>query len=140
MSDPCVWCGDDPGAIDCLCHNGGHRCHANGCETPDLHPELPFCKRHFNFLPEAHRNKVWKLRPHGRCGVCEPMSAMKEWHELVNLAIALICRMEYGDHGCPDELRDDDGFCWGCGCHDVPHVYEVSERIINKFGLRAVRV
>lgn len=139
MREPCPWCDDDPWVVDCVCHNP-HRCHANGCETPELHPELPFCKHHFNMLPEAHRNKIWKLRPYGKCGVCDSKAAMKEWHELVNLAIALICRMEYGGHGCPDELKDDEGFCWGCGCHDVPHVYEVSERIIQKFGLRAVRV
>lgn len=107
-------------------------------------------------LPEAHRNKLWKMRPSGFCGTCGPcefcngtmedcvdcdpwVNVGEEWQQLTNLAIALICRMEYGGHGCPEELRDDDGFCWGCGCHDVPHVYEVSEQIIKKFGLRAVR-
>jgi len=91
-------------------------------------------------LPTAHRNKLWKMRPYGKCGVCESRAAVQEWHELANLAIALICRMEYGGHGCPDELRDNEGFCWGCGCHDVPRVYEVSEKIIQRFGLRTVRV
>jgi len=114
-----------------------HQCHANGCETRDLHPEVPFCKKHFKILPKPHQQKIWKLRPYGTCGVCYPESATDEWHDLVNLAIALICRVEYGRHGCPDSFRDEDGFCWACGCHDVPRVYQVSEKIIKKFNLRA---
>ena len=60
---------------------------------------------------------------------------MPEWLELANLAIALICRIEYGRHGCPDSLRDETNFCWGCGCHDVPNVYKTSEKLIRKFNL-----
>jgi hypothetical protein len=113
-----------------------HQCHANGCEDRDLHPEVPFCERHFKMLPKEHQQKIWKMRPYGTCGVCDPKAAMKEWHELVNLAIALICRLEYGEHECPESYLDDQGFCWCCGCHDVPHVYEVAERIVEKFGLQ----
>jgi hypothetical protein len=114
---------------------GLHYCHANGCEDPDTHPELPFCKRHWNMLPVAHRNKLWRLKPAQGCGVCNPRSAMKEWAGLVNLAIALLCRIEYGRHDCPESFLDETGFCWGCGCYDVPKVYKVSEAVIKKFNL-----
>lgn len=86
-------------------------------------------------LPVPHRNKLWRLRPASGCGVCNSRSAMPEWLELANLAIVLICRIEYGRHGCPDSLLDETGFCWGCGCHDVPKVYKTSEKLIRKFKL-----
>lgn len=132
---PCKWCNDDPWALDCICRTP-HRCHANGCETHELHAELPFCQYHFKMLPVEHQNKLWRLRPYGKCGVCDSRSATKEWQDLANLAIALICRLEYGAHGCPEDYCDEDGFCWGCGCFDVPRVYKVSEKIIQRFGLR----
>ena len=126
-------------------------CHANGCEEFDLHPELPFCKLHFNILPEAHRKKLWALKwPVGHCPLCWDSLALdddiennrwkdvQEWLDLANLGIAIICRAEFGRHGCPNSLVDDAGFCWGCGCHDVPHVYEVSEKIIQKFGIQVL--
>jgi hypothetical protein len=124
--------------IQCVCKKP-HRCHANGCEDPELHDELPFCQDHFKMLPVAHRNKLWKLRPYGQCGICDPRAAIDEWHELANLAIVLLCRMEYGRHGCPPELRDETGFCWGCGCHGVPRSYEVAEKVVRRFNLPAVR-
>lgn len=136
---PCKWCLDDPVAsLSCVC-NTPHKCHANGCENPEIHAELPFCEYHFKLLPVEHRNRLWRLRPYGKCGVCDSRSATKEWLELANLGIAIICRLEYGSHGCPSDFLDETGFCWGCGCSDVPHVYEVSERIVRKFGLYVER-
>jgi len=114
---------------------GPHCCHANGCEDPDIHPDIPFCKYHFEMLPVGHRNKLWQLRPAQGCGVCNPRSAMPEWLSLANLGIVLLCRIEYGRHGCPKHLLDHKGFCWGCGCNDVPRAYEVAEAVIRKYNL-----
>ena len=114
---------------------GLHHCHANGCEESDIHPDLPFCKHHFDMLPVPHRNNLWRLRPASGCGMCNPKSAMKEWLELANLAIAILCRIEYGRHGCPESYLDNTRFCWACGCSDVPRVYEVAEKVIKKFNI-----
>lgn len=122
---------------------GLHFCHANGCEDSDAHPDLPFCEYHFKMLPVAHQNKLWRLRADG-CHLCLPWEEdeqieltedEEEWFELANLGIALLCRIEYGRHGCPKHLLDDQGFCWGCGCHGAPKVYEVAEAVIRKYNL-----
>lgn len=113
-----------------------HRCHANGCETPDLHPEAPFCKRHWAMLPKPHQQKLWRARARGACGVCEHDEAHPSFTELVNLGIALLCVLEYGEHDCPGSLIDKQGFCWGCGCHDAAKVYQQVTTIMEKFGLK----
>lgn len=113
-----------------------HQCHANGCETRDIHPEAPFCKKHWAMLPVPHREKLWAVRVRGDCGVCEHDEAHPKFTELTNLGIALLCVLEYGEHDCPDDLRDRDGFCWGCGCHDVPKVYEQVASIVSRFELK----
>ena len=135
--DACPWCDDDGSA--CACNDGKpvHRCHANGCDALDIHSEIPFCKKHWAMLPKPHQDKLWKGRTRGECAVCEDFEeATEEWRMFANLGIALLCLVEYGDHDCPEELRDSDGFCWGCGCHDVPRVYEQAKKIAEKYKLK----
>lgn len=114
-----------------------HACHANGCESPDLHAEVPFCKKHWAMLPEPHQSKLWKGRVRGECGVCDGHDAAHpEWSKLANLGIALICVLEYGEHDCPAGLLDEDGFCWGCGVDDAARAYRQVDAIVKKYGLR----
>lgn len=120
-----------------------HPCHANGCTADDCHPELPFCKRHFNLLPEVHRKKLWRgRRKDGVCGFCDPreadefpLRAADDWHELVNLAIAILLVLEYDDCGSHPRLFDRDGFCWGCGVADAEATYQQARAVIKKFNL-----
>lgn len=114
----------------------GHRCHANGC-TKTGHAELPFCKDHFQKIPERVRKRIWKIRwPAMMCGICNcgrslTMAVEKnlwpghyEWFQLVNKGIAYIMFSEFGDHDCPSNLVDEDGFCWGCGIHDAAKTFD----------------
>jgi len=116
-----------------------HACHANGCESPDLHREAPFCKKHWSLLPKPHQDKLWKLRSRGECGVCEDSEAHPEFVKFANLAIALLCFMEYGEHDCPKELRDEAGFCWGCGVDNADVVYRQGKKIAEKYKLKVRR-
>lgn len=123
-----------------------HRCHANGC-LAEAHPELPLCKKHFQLLPEPHRKKLWDLRwPAKRCPVCEHQLSnqakdqwkdYRQWFDLANLAIVIVCRLEYGEHDCPPDLLDDQGFCWGCGTHGVPKSWTQADEMIKRFSLKA---
>lgn len=114
-----------------------HACHANGCEDPDLHREIPFCKKHWAMLPKPHQDKLWKGRVRGECGVCEDFEeARPEWRKFANLGIALICYLEYGEHDCPEELLDRDGFCWGCGVADAKASYKQCKKIAEKYNLK----
>ena len=87
-------------------------------------------------LPQPHQKKLWRLRVMGGCGVCEHEEAHPSFLELTNLGIALLCFLEYGEHDCPEELLDQGGFCWGCGCHDVPKVYQQAGKIAAKYELK----
>lgn len=87
-------------------------------------------------LPKPHQEKLWRARVQGACGICEHEEASSSFTELVNLGIALICVLEYGEHDCPDTLRDEQGFCWGCGCDGAAKVYKQVEAIIRKFKLK----
>jgi len=148
--DACPWCDDDGSA--CACNDGlpVHRCHANGCDAQDIHPEVPFCKKHWAMLPEPHQKKLWNGRWSAKqCPICWDAEALRrtmeeglwpgaeEWLMFANMGIALLCYLEYGDHDCPETLRDEQGFCWGCGCHNVPKVYEQAKKIVEKYGLKA---
>lgn len=114
-----------------------HACHANGCESPDLHAEVPFCKKHWDMLPEPHQKKLWKGRVRGGCGLCEHHDeAHPEWLRFVHLGIALLCLLEYGEHDCPESLLDEQGFCWGCGVQGVPKVYRQAKKIAEKYKLK----
>ena len=126
-----------------------HSCHANGCEAQDIHPESPFCKKHWNMLPKPHQKKLWDGRWSAKqCPICWDNRILQraidenlwtgalEWLKFANLGIALICFLEYGEHDCPVNLLDEDGFCWGCGCYDVPKVYEDVKKIVKKYGLK----
>jgi len=92
-----------------------HSCHANGCSEVDIHPEVPFCKKHWSMLPEPHQKKLWQGRTKDDCLACSPgeepenMLAMTgppepvpEWLAFTHLGIALLCYMEYGEHDCPE--------------------------------------
>lgn len=128
-----------------------HACHANGCESPDLHREVPFCKKHWSMLPKPHQDKLWQMRPKGGCGVCEgheepanvlaggPQEPASEWAKFANLGIALVCLLEYGEHDCPKELTDAQGFCWGCGVQGPGVAYGQSEKIVVKYELKVRR-
>lgn len=121
-----------------------HDCHANGCED-NSHPESPFCKRHFNMLPEPHRKALWsERRKDGMCSACYPkrdaepgQEQSERWLELFNLGVALLLVIEYDDCGAPDEMRDEEGFCWGCGVWDEIKTYETARKVVKKFGLKA---
>ena len=114
-----------------------HACHANGCESPDVHPEIPFCKKHWEMLPEPHQKKLWRGRTKGECAVCEDFEeATAEWRMFAHLGIALLCYLEYGDHDCPEELTDADGFCWGCGVQDAAKLYRQAASLAKKYGLK----
>jgi hypothetical protein len=99
-------------------------------------------------LPEPHQKKIWRGRTQGMCGVCEafdepenvlapgPVEKPSEWDEFVHLGIALLCYLEYGDHDCPKELMDEDGFCWGCGVNDAEAHYQQAKAIVKKYKLK----
>lgn len=120
-----------------------HICHARGCEE-DAHPEMPFCKRHANLLPEPHKLKLWNGRPRGKCGCCEFMEndgRDASWNMLLDLGIAMLLLIEFGNDalpprcgcGAPPGLRDDEGFCWGCGVYSAEKTYEVARKAIRKY-------
>jgi hypothetical protein len=110
----------------------GHRCHANGCQADDCHPEVPFCQKHFKMLHPAHQKRLWGDRPKtGRCGACSIGGAQEApWRELVNLGIAILLVKQYGDCGAPPELHDETGFCWGCGVADAGPTYERAKKAV----------
>jgi len=120
-----------------------HSCHANGCEG-DAHPELPFCKRHFNVLPEAHRKRLWAERPKGKCGACEPGADEegrlrgKDWDMLLNLAIAIVACVEAPAYEPRPEWADAQGFCWMGGLHEADKTVRLARKVVEKFGLTAV--
>ena len=119
-----------------------HVCHARGC-TRGAHPEMPFCREHANKLPEAHKKRLWAERPtkgEGKCGACEVYLSVPEspqtWMGLYDLALAILLKLDYGGCGAPEELHDEDGFCWACGIMNAPHHEMVADKVIAKFGLR----
>lgn len=113
-----------------------HPCHANGCEFGEAHPEIPFCKHHFNTLPEAHRKKLWGLRPKGACGACDPTDVSKEWFGLYHLALSILLKVDFGGCGAPALYQDEDGFCWACGIDDALKNEKIAMKIITRFGIR----
>lgn len=114
-----------------------HACHANGCESPDLHPEVPFCKKHWSMLPKPHQDQLWDGRLKGECGVCDGKEADPDWMASANLGIALICFIEYGEHECPKDLVDEENFCWGCGVQSPNRTYKQAKAIVKKYRLKA---
>jgi len=120
-----------------------HRCHARGCEAVDCHPELPFCKRHFNLLPGSYRGRLWRgRRQDGVCGACEPrdadevpLRAADGWYELLNQSEAILLILEYEDCGGHPQLLDREGFCWGCGIFNAEKTYQEARAVIKKFNL-----
>lgn len=118
-----------------------HRCHANGCQADDCHPEAPFCGRHFKMLHQAHQKRLWGgRRQDGICGACDPgaapearLRAAPDWYELFNLAVAILLVLEYEDCGAPPELHDDHtGFCWGCGVDRAQEAYARAKKAVEK--------
>jgi hypothetical protein len=117
-------------------HKARHRCHANGCQADDCHPELPFCRRHTGMLPQWLRKALWSgRRLDGRCGACADAESMPldarhravpEWPVHFNLAVAIALTAEFGDCGAPPELHDDQGFCWGCGVAAAADTYRMA--------------
>ena len=117
-----------------------HPCHANGCEWGDAHPELPFCKAHFNTLPEPHRKKLWETRPKGRCGACaagpDADGVSEEWRGLYHLGVSILLMSDFGGCGAPPPYQDEEGFCWACGVDDALKNEAVAKKVIVKFGIR----
>ena len=120
-----------------------HECHATGC-SDEAHPEIPFCKRHFGMLPEAHRKKLWSGRPKDKvCGACDPGHSQAAplirrdgWDDLYILGVAILLVIEYDDCGAPPELHDEQGFCWMCGMPDAARTYKRAERVVERFKLK----
>jgi len=119
-----------------------HRCHANGCDE-EAHPEIPFCKRHFGLLPEAHRKRLWAERAKGKCGVCgDPQDdagnlRSKDWNSLANLGIAIIALVEAPEYDPRPEWMDEQGFCWMGGITDAEKTVKTARAVIKKFDLAA---
>lgn len=125
-----------------------HRCHANAC-SEEAHNALPFCKRHFNMLPEKHRKRLWKERRRDEnmtvvCAACDPSSSdevrlrrSKDWDGLYHLGLAIILKLEFSDCGAPDTYRDEEGYCWACGIADEKKNLATADKVIKKFGLKA---
>lgn len=121
-----------------------HDCHADGCDS-NSHQEIPFCKRHFNMLPEAHRKALWnERRQDGLCTACYPrldaepgLEQSERWQELFNLGVAILLVIEYEECGAPSSMYDSEGFCWGCGVADAEKTYVTANKIVKKFGLKA---
>ena len=117
-----------------------HPCHANGCEWGEAHAELPFCKAHFNTLPEPHRKKLWDTRPKGVCGACldaeSDVAPSDEWRGLFHLALAILLMSDFGGCGAPPTYQDEEGFCWACGVDDALKNEAVAKKVIVKFGIR----
>lgn len=125
-------------------HRPEHTCHANGCNG-SAHPELPFCKRCFNLLPEPHRKKLWKgRRLDGQCGACDMrlndevrLRRSKDWNELLHLALAILLQLDFDGCGAPPPYQDEQGFCWACGIDGALKNEERAKKIIKRFGLKA---
>lgn len=113
-----------------------HGCHANGCESTDTHAEIPFCKGHWRRLPERLRKKLWSKRPSGECGACSPGAAHETWTELYNLAVGILHFLDWGDHDCPDSVRDDKDFCWGCGIQAPDDTFKTAKTVVRKFNCK----
>ena len=123
-----------------------HICHANGC-TDAAHDEIPFCKRCFGLLPEAHRKKLWATRPKGVCGACVAFGpedktkrsdvVSEDWDRLYHLGLSVLLQVYYGGCGAPPPYQDDDGFCWACGIPDALKNEAVAKKVVTKFGLTA---
>lgn len=120
-----------------------HFCHANGC-LEEAHPEMPLCKPHFQVLPEPHRKRLWAERPKGRCGACEPIDddglprRTKDWNGLFNLGAMILAALEAPEYRPQPEWVDEGGFCWKGGFHDAMKTREMADKIIARFGLKAV--
>lgn len=120
-----------------------HVCHARGC-TQGAHPEMPFCRDHAGKLPEPHKKALWSKRPDpgkGTCGACKEylstQESPQEWLGLYDLGLAILLKLDFGECGAPESLRDEeDGFCWACGIMNAPHNEMVADKVIAKFGLR----
>jgi hypothetical protein len=111
---------------------------------------MPICKRHAEMLPEPHKIRLWKERAPGKCGACDPhdddvaYQRSDAWDMLYDLAIAMLLLIEFGNDslppacgcGAPAALRDDDGFCWGCGVADAEESYRVARLAIKKYNVR----
>lgn len=118
-----------------------HYCHANGCEA-EAHPEVPFCKPHFQLLPKPHQEKLWKGRPKGKCGACNVYSGVTndrepDWNHYLNLGLAIIACVEAPQYEPREEWLDEQGFCWKGGLHDAVKTVRVAKKVIEKFGLQA---
>jgi len=122
-----------------------HFCHANGC-IEEAHREVPFCKPHFQMLPEPHRKKLWEGRPKGRCGACEPLDDASDrdqpkraddWNSLLNLGVAIIAVAEAPEYEPPPECVDEQGFCWVGGIHDAIKTVKTARTIIQRFNIQA---
>lgn len=119
-----------------------HRCHANGC-TEEAHPEIPFCKRHFQLLPAEHRSRLWAKREKGVCGACvadDPSDAGRQrrasdWNMLLNLGIAIVACIEAPQYDPQPEWLDEHGFCWVGGLHDATKTVKTARAVIKKFNL-----
>lgn len=122
----------------------GHQCHAAGCEAVDCHPELPFCRRHYNMLPELYRKLLWAGRRKDKvCGACNPreagevpLRADERWYGLLNLSYAVLFLIE--NEGCKSEWIDKGGFCWRCGVFDADKTHEQALIVIERFSLRRI--
>lgn len=118
-----------------------HTCHANGC-TNAAHDEIPFCKRCFNQLPEAHRKKLWKSRRlDKKCGACHvkddeaQFRRADDWDGLFYLAMTILLQLHYEGCGAPPEYQDDEGFCWACGIPDALKHEATAKKVVAKFEL-----
>lgn len=120
-----------------------HRCHANGCEE-EAHPEIPFCKPHFQLLPEAHRKRLWNERPKRACGTCYPQDNQHDptsprrsadWNMLFNLGVAIVACVEAPEYEPRPEWIDEQGFCWMGGLQDAEKSVRTARAVIKKYNL-----
>lgn len=108
---------------------------------------MPFCRRHANMLPEAHKKRLWdeRARDEKKCGACDVVDDDRSdsWHMLYELAVALLVLIEFGDSpspmctcGAPSTYRDETGFCWSCGIDNSEETYRIAKLVVRKYNIQ----